>query len=435
MPGIATTRTSIPLGGRGLSGDAYWIWFWERSGDFLFFASDSTNILNKVAATQLSNQVTGAVDFLTVTGTGLNARYRTPDNATYRTADSDYVFWKSDASESTCDGNRLIGYDFPRILVKYLNVAPYTILWIGILKPGVTVTNAMRDSFDLNLWWDNTLSFHGNTKQNKPLPQQYAWTAESVIEAETAALVARMTAVSETPDAARITVLDTAIAAAKTAGIFTDVMDAQWLLASHGNDSALLNIIKASHNITLVNTPTFLADRHYVGNGTDEALNCNYNPSTEASKYLQNACSFGVYIRNNISENTCALSAENIANNGILLAPRWAGSFVYVSINAVVNGIAGIINTQGMWIVSRTANNNYYIYHNGISLGQFSDLSAALVNVVLHLLCRNTAGTLSDFASYQVALAFVGGVMNQTKVTAFQTIWVDGYLDSIGAKV
>jgi hypothetical protein len=149
-------------------------------------------LLNKVAATHLPNQVTGAVDFLTVTGTGLNARYRTPDSDTYRTADSDYVFWKSDASESTCDGNRLIAWDFPRILVKYLNVAPYTILAIAILKPGVTVTDGMRDVFNLSIWWDGTLSFHGNVKGNKPYAQQYAWTAESIAPAIPTGLTATL---------------------------------------------------------------------------------------------------------------------------------------------------------------------------------------------------------------------------------------------------
>jgi hypothetical protein len=433
MPGIATTRTSIPLGGRGLSGDAYWIWFWERSGDFLFFASDSTNILNKVATTQLPNQIIGSSDFLTVTGTGLNARYRTPDNATYRTADSDYVFWKTDASESTCDGNRLIGYDFPRILVKYLNVAPYTILWIGILKPGVTVTNSMRDSFDLNIWWNNTLSFHGNTKQNKPLPQQYVWTAESVIEAETAALVARMTAVSETPDAARITVLDTAIAADKTSIGFTNQYDAMWLLAAHGNDSALLNIIKASHNITLVNTPDFLQDRHYVGNASDEALNCNYNPSTEASKYLQNAASFGVYIRNNVDGLYDAISALAGASIGISFNVRYSNQ-KYIRMNSDYAGSVSL-DSSGMWIISRTGANLYNIYRNGTILTDVTTASASLPNTILHLLCRNLSGTLTQHSPYQLALAFVGGVMDQTKVTAFQTIWVDGYLNDVGAKV
>jgi hypothetical protein len=145
----------------------------------LFYASDNTDLLNKVTATHLPNQVTGAVDFLTVTGTGLNARYRTPDSPTYRTADSDYVFWKSDASESTCDGNRLIAYDFPRILVKYGNTSPYTITAIAILKPGAVVTNGMRDAFNLSIWWSNTLSFHGKSKQNRS-DAQATWAPEYV---------------------------------------------------------------------------------------------------------------------------------------------------------------------------------------------------------------------------------------------------------------
>jgi hypothetical protein len=152
---------------------------YDWTSNLLFFASDNTNILNKVVGGGLPNQVTGATDFLTVTGTGLNARYRTPNNATYKTADSDYVFWKTDASESTCDGNRLIGYDFPRILVKYLNVSPYTILWIGILNTGFTITNTMRDSFNLSIWWDDILSTHGMTKDNRGVGQS-VWTAEVV---------------------------------------------------------------------------------------------------------------------------------------------------------------------------------------------------------------------------------------------------------------
>jgi hypothetical protein len=178
------TIIGVKPGVHAISGTIFsWPHYWTQqkiNDNCLFFASHSTDLLSKVVATQLANQVTGATDYFTVTGTGLNARYRTPNTAPYKAADTDYVFWKTDASESTCDGNRLIGYDFPRILVKYLNVSPYTILWLAILKPGVTVTNGMRDAFDLSIWWSNTLSFHGVPKQNKPLFEQYVWTPESV---------------------------------------------------------------------------------------------------------------------------------------------------------------------------------------------------------------------------------------------------------------
>lgn len=177
-----------------------WDWNWRNSGNYeqtpteeaaeesldsywtqrtindscVFFASDNVDILNKVTSTQLPNQVTGSSDYLTVTGTGLDARYRTPDTDTYRTADSDHAFWKTDASESSCDGNRLIGYDFSRVLVKYLDVAPYTIQWIAILKVGAVITNQMRDAFHLSIWWDDTYSFYGVLKQNR-LSEKSTW--------------------------------------------------------------------------------------------------------------------------------------------------------------------------------------------------------------------------------------------------------------------
>jgi len=161
------------------------------NNSFLFYASDNKSLLNKVSSTHLPNQVTGKTDFLTVTGLGLNARYRTPNTVPYKTADSDNVFWKTDTSESTCDGNRLIAYDFSRILVKYLNASPYTILAIAILKPNVVVTNAMRDFFDLSVWWNNTLSFHGSTKTNR-VTGQSVWTSELIAPAIPTGLTATL---------------------------------------------------------------------------------------------------------------------------------------------------------------------------------------------------------------------------------------------------
>jgi hypothetical protein len=125
-------------------------------------------------------------DPMTVTGTGLNAIYAVPDTAPYITRDTDYVFHKSDGSVSTlCDGNRLVGNDFPKIIVKYADASPYAIEYIGILDTGQIVNNKMRDDFHLSIWWSNTLSFHGNVKGNRPLAQQYVWTSEATAVAPT----------------------------------------------------------------------------------------------------------------------------------------------------------------------------------------------------------------------------------------------------------
>lgn len=154
-------------------------WTPQRISDtFLFFGETS-----KITGGKLYNQVTGATDYMTVTGTGLNAVYETPDNATYRTADEDYCHWKTDLSRSVFDGNRAIAYDFSRTIIKYDNASPYVIRVIAILKSGVTLTateeDYLRDEFELSYWWSDELSFHGALKSNRA-SEQSVWTAETV---------------------------------------------------------------------------------------------------------------------------------------------------------------------------------------------------------------------------------------------------------------
>jgi hypothetical protein len=117
-------------------------------------------------------------DTLTITGSGLNAIYAVPDTAPYKARDTDYVFHKSNGDVSTaCDGNRLIACDFAKIIVKYLDISPYTIDYIGVIDTGQSVTNQMRDDFHLSRWWDNTLSLYGYAKGNRAA-EQSVWNPE-----------------------------------------------------------------------------------------------------------------------------------------------------------------------------------------------------------------------------------------------------------------
>ncbi len=421
--------TAIGIGiqfsrGGGQSWESYWV----SQPEVLFFG-----LYSEISGGQMPNKVTGATDYLTVAGVAGSETYQTPNTAPYQTADTDYVWFKTDVSQRITTTAELIGYDFTRTIVKYGNVSPNAIEAIMILKSDVD-TAKMRDDFDLSIWWSNVLSYHGNTKDNRAA-EKSVWTAESVLDAATVSLIARMTALSETPDAARQGVLNTAIVADKTAGLWTKY-DAFWLMAAHGKDSGLLNIIADEFNLTLVSTPAFTTDRGYTGNGTDAALNCNYTPASDASKYLINACSFGMYVRTNNNTGTHMMSAyDGRAERLIMLAPRESDGYGYFAINNA-NERTAVADSSGMWIISRTASNAYKIYRNGVEVvAKTGVTSGALLNAVLHLLCYNNNGTLANFSNREASLAFIGGVMTQTDVTNFQTIWVDGYLDTIGAKV
>jgi hypothetical protein len=179
----------------GRSAGASWSSYWKSQSEVIFFASDPTDLLaNKVIGGKLYNQVNGSSDYLTVTGSGLNAVYTTPNTTPYKNADTDYCWWKIDGTQSTTDGNRLIAYDFTRTIVKYLDVSPYTITAIMILSStessGSAKENKMRDDFHLSIWWSNVLSNHGYTKGNRdaeklywiPAPSSLALTVNSATD-------------------------------------------------------------------------------------------------------------------------------------------------------------------------------------------------------------------------------------------------------------
>jgi hypothetical protein len=231
---------------------------------------------------------------MTYTGSGLDRLYYCPDNATYKAADTGYVFFKSDGSISQCDGNRLIAYDFPTVWVKYANASPYAIQWVAIPKLGETFTTAqmdfIRDLFDLSIWWSGVLSLHGNYKGNKPLAQKYAWTPESVEEAETTALCAAF----PTPATAGLrTLIDTCIRDLKAGG-YLQRLDTLQCYRTLAADQSYFNWKTALSQMTIGGTgETFTAKvgwRDATGAGY---IKTGFVPSAGV-KYTKNACIWGM---------------------------------------------------------------------------------------------------------------------------------------------
>jgi hypothetical protein len=397
----------------------------------LFFASHSTDLLSKVVAEHLPNQVTGSSDFLTVTGSGLNARYRTPDNNTYRTADSDYVFWKSDASESTCDGNRLIAYDFPRILVKYLNVSPYTILAIAILKPGVTITDGMRDAFNLNVFWSGTVSAHGVIKGNKPLFQKYTWVPEVVTLAETLALVARM---SGTPSSALISLIDKTITDLKAGGGTPSYWDRQDVIVFTclnviGNS---LNWKKNDFNAIPVGSPTFTAK---LGIATDNTvgqyINTDFKILSDGVNYTQDDASF--VIIKNVTGTVDGWFGSYEAGKGFdLVSDSNAAGTLRIN-NEYGDNISGRITDYVL--ANRRGSTTGEIVKDGVkTLGEVINVSKALTDKDFWIGSINglTGSVGGRFSFYSFGKSFkVIGITDITDFTGYLAI-IKYFLNNVG---
>ena len=170
MPGISKTALGIPFRrGGGINWDAYWV----NQPEVLFLG-----LYSEISGGQMPNKVTGATDYLTVTGSVGSETFQTPNTAPYIDSDTDYIWFTTDTGIRTTTTAELVGYDFTRTIVKYQNDAPYAIEAIMILSSDVD-TVKMRDDFDLSIWWDGILSIYGNLKGNRG-PGQSVWTPESV---------------------------------------------------------------------------------------------------------------------------------------------------------------------------------------------------------------------------------------------------------------
>lgn len=380
----------------------------------LFYASDPTDILNKVLATHLPNQVTGAVDYFTVTGSGLNARYRTPDNDTYRTADSDYVFWKTDASESTCDGNRLIAYDFPRVLVKYLNASPYTILAIAILKPGVTVTDGMRDFFNLSIWWDGVPNIHGNLKGNRGAAKS-TWVHEEVYLAETLALVAGFTTPATTglKDA-----IDTLIKGLKTPG-YWDRIDCLEKYNALAIDQIWFNW-KTATSIASRSTANmaFVAKTGLKGTAvSDGYILTGWIPSNGV-QYTQNAASMIIGRYNAIAT---SFWDGTIDGGSKAFLVRGDGNYTNINGTSVASGLGQLIS--GYHMVIRTSSTKIRVYNNG-TWTELTNTSTGRSTKEMYLNAYNNNGSPLNisYSGYNTYLA--GDKFSDVEAGAIRTLLI-----------
>lgn len=157
-------------------GSQNWSSYWTNLNKVLFFGE-----ISKIRDGKLYNQVVGSSDHITVSGSPYT--FQVPNTAPYITADTDYIWFKTDATQRTTTTAELIGYDLQRTPIKYDDASPYSIRVIMILKAGESLTadernRLFRDMF-LHTLWDNSLNPYGHIKGNRTVQQ--LWTPESVI--------------------------------------------------------------------------------------------------------------------------------------------------------------------------------------------------------------------------------------------------------------
>lgn len=240
---------------------------------------------------------------------------------------------------------------------------------------------------------------------------------------EANALFARM---SLQPDRDRKTLINSLIVALKVAGVWAK-LDVLYLTAAHDAQAARLNWVSTSYTLVPFSAPTFLTDRHYVGDGAASYLDTGYQPGVSAgSKALQDDNHFGLWVRNNVNGSGIDAGSTNHTinanNSGNLNARNMTGTTDTV-------GTAG--TSVGHSVHSRSAGATYSRYKDGVSLGDVTRTSSAPGAMNLFLCCRNS-GSASAFSTRQFAALHLGGGLTAGEVAALRTA-LNTFLTALGA--
>lgn len=200
-----------------------------------------------------------------------------------------------------------------------------------------------------------------------------------------------------------------------TDGVFAK-LDALYIFATDTSAHALLNLVSASFNASLIGAPTFTADRGFTGTGSlSNVVDTGFNPSTAAGLYTQNSAHLSAW------SNTTGADPGSVAGaNGVSLTsiyPNFGTSDTYVRINDnVASGQIGTTAGLGWYMGSRNSSSNRDAYNNNTSLGNTpSATSAALANLNIYFLGSNT----NDATNRQITMGSIGGALTATDAGNF----------------
>jgi hypothetical protein len=263
-----------------------------------------------------------------------------------------------------------------------------------------------------------------NTTLRYATKQGYTPPAYSFINAEAAAVAAAFTT---PPVDTRKILMDNLVSELKSAGIWS-LLDVFYILAAADSQAGTINwITPASFTLIPVNSPGFLADRGYIGNGTTSRLRTQFTPSVNGTKGALNDYSLSEFSLTN-------LDAANSADFGSVTAPRSfitpvSGGFASWSVNDAGGGTnPANVNSIGLFQAQRTTSTATRLFKNGVQVGPDRVVTSTAIASQEAWICGADA---TNFSARRIAMAAWGAGLAGKEVSFYNI--VNEYLHAIGA--
>jgi hypothetical protein len=191
-----------------------------------------------------------------------------------------------------------------------------------------------------------------------------------IIDADYYAVLSRGTTLGYTlPDATLQGKQNTLVISLKSAGIWNK-LDILKIYATNNSNMATLNWkAPASHQTTLVNSPTFTANQGFKGNASTSYLNTNFNPATSGVQYTLNNASRFIYLK------TAFVTPAMYVLDSVLGIPQ--NSFQNRSANdQKINQGGHVISSNadlsgaGLKVINRTSSTNVELFNGSTQISR-----------------------------------------------------------------
>ena len=204
-------------------------------------------------------------------------------------------------------------------------------------------------------------------------------------------------------------------------GGYWDRMDLFYVFANNIEANALINWVNpGTFDADNVSSTSFTAYEGFTGDGSEDYISTNYNPSSDNTNYTLDNATVGIYLPISQAEQSKYVFLATDGTNLLGLIPRQtAGNYVaFINSSLSMGGTFAASEGSGLWILTRTASNVCVLYRDNTLIEQESDASSSLPNAELGVL-GNIGAT---YTTHQVSIFFVMNGVTAEEVSAITTI-------------
>lgn len=256
-----------------------------------------------------------------------------------------------------------------------------------------------------------------------------AW-AGGLSNAEAQAVVDAMTT---TPDSTRQGHINDVWTTLKANGA-DGVIDRLYLIGADSQASALdwMDPSNSAKELTLVNSPTFTADREWRGDGSSAYIDLNYNPSTEAGgNWSLNEAMMGVWVRTRSTGNDQYIGTLPSFDNRTHIRERnntQFGGYGPNSNNVIEDNASG----TGLILLERSDATSVELFWNDSSLHADTSNAHSVPNADVYALAYRYFSSASGRSDGGISAIIVGGAPTTAQRTDIYNA-INTYLTAIGA--